>query len=115
MLPNHAGSLRRFAAFTLGLAPVVTYGVLQTTVGPDYETPVAVIFVTHLVMPMVLLLMLARADAVRGLQAGGCRMDVSCYWLSRSGHGGPAVSAAQMGELARLGLELWFDVYLVGS
>ena len=57
----------------------------------------------------------SRADAVRGLQAAGCRLDVSCYWLSRSGHGGPAVSPAQMGELARLGLELWFDVYFVGS
>jgi len=54
-------------------------------------------------------------DALRALRAEGCRMDVSCYWLSRSGHGGPVVTAAQMGELAQLGLELWFDVYFVGS
>jgi hypothetical protein len=56
-----------------------------------------------------------RADAIRDLQAGGCRMDVFCYWLSRNGHGGPAVSPAQMSQLARLGLELGFDVYFQGN
>jgi hypothetical protein len=56
-----------------------------------------------------------RADAVQSLQADGCRMDICCYWASRSGHGGPTLSPGQMGELARLGLELWFDVYFVGE
>jgi hypothetical protein len=53
-----------------------------------------------------------RADVICALQSEGCRMDVSCFWVSASGHGGPSVRPAQMGELARLGLELWFDVYL---
>ena len=53
-----------------------------------------------------------QADAILALQSDGCRMDVSCYWVSASGHGGPSVRPTQMGELARLGLELWFDVYL---
>ncbi len=53
----------------------------------------------------------SRADAIRALQEEGCRMDVSCFWASRSGHGGPSVLPAQMRELARLNLELWFDVY----
>lgn len=53
-----------------------------------------------------------RADALLALQADGCRMDVSCFWMSASGHGGPSVQPDQMGALARLGLELWFDVYL---
>ncbi len=53
-----------------------------------------------------------RGDVIRALQSEGCRMDVSCFWVSASGHGGPSVRPAQMGELARLGLELWFDVYL---
>jgi hypothetical protein len=53
-----------------------------------------------------------RADALLALQANGCRMDVSCLWVSASGHGGPSVLPAQMRELARLNLELWFDVYL---
>jgi hypothetical protein len=52
-----------------------------------------------------------RAEAVRSLQADGCSMDISCYWLSFSGHGGPSVRPAQMAQFARLGLELWFDVY----
>ena len=56
-----------------------------------------------------------RADAIRALQEDGCRMDVSCFWVSRSGHGGPSVLPAQMRELARLNLELWFDVYLGSS
>lgn len=56
-----------------------------------------------------------RADAVLRLQAEGCEMDVSCYWVSAAGHGGPSLPPDQMGELARLGLELWFDVYLGGG
>ena len=56
-----------------------------------------------------------QADVILALQREGCRMDVSCYWVSASGHGGPSVRPAQMGELARLGLELWFDVYLGGG
>ncbi len=56
-----------------------------------------------------------KRDAILALQADGCSMDVSCFWVSRFGHGGPSVLPAQMGELARLRLELWFDVYLGGS
>jgi uncharacterized protein with PQ loop repeat len=54
-----------FAAFTLGLAPVVTYGVLQVTVGPDHEMPVTVIFMTHLAMSMVLVLFLGGILSLR--------------------------------------------------
>ena len=42
-------------------------------------------------------------------------MDVSCYWVSRSDDGGPSVRPSQMRDLARLNLELWFDVYFLGS
>ena len=56
-----------------------------------------------------------RADAIHSLRSDGCRMDVSCFWVSASGHGGPSVLPAQMGPLARLGLELWFDIYLGDS
>jgi hypothetical protein len=54
----------------------------------------------------------SRADALHALRSDGCRMDVSCFWVSASGHGGPSVLPTQMGPLARLGLELWFDIYL---
>ena len=53
-----------------------------------------------------------RAAAIHALRSDGCRMDVSCFWVSASGHGGPSVLPAQMGPLVQLGLELWFDVYL---
>ena len=56
-----------------------------------------------------------KAETIRALQNEGCRMDVSCYWGSKSGHGGPTLSPEQMAELARLKLELWFDVYFVGD
>lgn len=41
-----------------------------------------------------------RADALLALQASGCHMDVGCFWVSASGHGGPSVRPAQMRELA---------------
>jgi hypothetical protein len=53
----------------------------------------------------------AQADALLALQGEGCQMDVFCYWLSRSCGGGPTISPRQMAELARLHLELAFDVY----
>ena len=63
----------------------------------------------------LLSLLVSRVDALRTLQADGCRMDVFCFWVSASGHGGPSVRPTQMGELARLGLELLFDVYFAGA
>jgi hypothetical protein len=57
----------------------------------------------------------SQSEVIRTLQAEGCKMDISCFWVSASGHGGPSVRPDQMGELARLNLELWFDVYLGGD
>jgi hypothetical protein len=59
----------------------------------------------------LLALLEPKTDAVHALQADGCSMDVSCYWVSCSAGGGPSVRPEQMGKLARLRLELWFDVY----
>lgn len=56
-----------------------------------------------------------RAEALLALQAEGCRMDVSCFWVSASGHGGPTVRPDQMGALARLKLQLGFDVHFGGE
>ncbi|WP_435018133.1 DUF4279 domain-containing protein [Tundrisphaera sp. TA3] len=52
-----------------------------------------------------------KAAAIRSLQEEGCRMDVSCFWTSQSGHGGPSLPPTQMRRLADLNLELWFDFY----
>jgi hypothetical protein len=56
-----------------------------------------------------------QAEALLDLQSEQCKMDVSCFWVSATGHGGPSVRPDQMGALARLNLELWFDVYLGGK
>jgi hypothetical protein len=45
------------------------------------------------------------------LQRKGFSMHISCYWLSTQGHGGPTLSVEIMQRLARLNLEVWFDVY----
>jgi hypothetical protein len=41
----------------------------------------------------------------------GYLLDVCCRWDSKSGHGGPTLSLAQMSGFAHLGIELWFDLY----
>lgn len=51
------------------------------------------------------------ASALRDLRSAGARMDVSCFWASASGHGGPALSPKQSQRLGNLDLEVWFDVY----
>lgn len=38
-------------------------------------------------------------------------MDIACYWVSRSGHGGPTIPPPQMRRLADLNIELGFDFY----
>jgi hypothetical protein len=53
----------------------------------------------------------SKEAAIRSLQLENCRMDISCYWLARDGHGGPTISPRQMEALVKLNLELWFDVY----
>lgn len=56
-----------------------------------------------------------REQALEALRAKGARTDISCYWLSASGHGGPTVPPALARRLAELGLECWFDVYFHGA
>src|SRR6187551_337836 len=42
-------------------------------------------------------------------------MDISCYWLSQSGHGGPTIPSTQMRRLVELNIELWFDFDVTDS
>ena len=51
------------------------------------------------------------AHELAALQAAGYEADVSCYWLSASGHGGPGIRPSAAAKLVSLGLEVWFDVY----
>lgn len=52
-----------------------------------------------------------KAAALEALVESGARVDICCPWVSRSGHGGPCLSPAQLRRLADLGIEFWFDLY----
>jgi hypothetical protein len=45
------------------------------------------------------------------LRADGASLDVSCFWVSAFGHGGPEVAPAQAAKFATLDLSFWFDFY----
>ena len=51
------------------------------------------------------------SERFRQLAGDGVRMDISCFWVSRSGHGGPILSSAQLARLGVLGIDVWFDFY----
>jgi len=59
--------------------------------------------------------LVARRQALRELVGRGARVDIFCYWMSASGHGGPTISPTQAAKLAELGIDLGFDVYFVGE
>jgi len=50
-------------------------------------------------------------EELRQLQAEGYRIDIFCYWLSRSGHGGPTLGPLTMRRLAEANLQLGLDIY----
>ncbi len=55
---------------------------------------------------------LAEKDEILArLQEEGNRMDIFCYVLSVTGHGGPTLSPAIMRRLGELELEIGFDIY----
>lgn len=41
----------------------------------------------------------------------GAKIDISCFWSSKNGQGGPTLSQKQFLELAELEIDLWFDIY----
>lgn len=45
------------------------------------------------------------------LKNKGCLIDLSCFWSSENGQGGPTLSPNQLKKLAELELEIWFDIY----
>ncbi|MEM9645577.1 MAG: hypothetical protein AAF989_11350 [Planctomycetota bacterium] len=56
-----------------------------------------------------------KTDALAWIRRSGGTADVMCYWVSASGQGGPSLLPVQSSKLARLNLEIWFDVYFNGS
>lgn len=49
--------------------------------------------------------------ALRALVEQGAKIDITCYWVSARGHGGPIISATQSKKLAELEVDVSFDVY----
>lgn len=45
----------------------------------------------------------------------GFRIDISSFWISSSGNGGPTLSPYQMSRLADLQIETFWDVYFSGD
>jgi hypothetical protein len=52
--------------------------------------------------------------AIRQLQSEGVKMDISCFWESKSGNGGPTISPPQMAKLSKINIDVWWDVYFFG-
>ncbi|POS00575.1 uncharacterized protein DUF4279 [Flavobacterium croceum DSM 17960] len=48
---------------------------------------------------------------IKELISKGAKIDISCYWLSENGQGGPTLSPQQLSKLGSLGLDFWFDIY----
>jgi hypothetical protein len=51
------------------------------------------------------------APVLHEMSQEGVRQDVSCFWQTMDGQGGPVLDPSQMGRLASLELSIWFDVY----
>jgi hypothetical protein len=52
-----------------------------------------------------------KVEVLNEIQAEGNRIDLVCYWVSQNGHGGPTLSPKQLNEIAKLNVEIWFDIY----
>jgi hypothetical protein len=50
-------------------------------------------------------------DKLKTLIIEGSEIDISCFWSSKQGHGGPTLSPKQLSDLSELGIEFWFDLY----
>jgi hypothetical protein len=60
-------------------------------------------YLTHLLIPI--------KSKLENIIIDGGKIDVSCYWKSKNGHGGPTLSTEQFRKLSELEIELWFDIY----
>ena len=54
-----------------------------------------------------------RKTEIECLRQLGCDLRVSCYWLSKAGHGGPTLSKSQIKSLAEFEFDICLDIYFV--
>lgn len=52
-----------------------------------------------------------RRTVIRKLQSEGVQMSIVCFWAPRGYSVGPTISPHQMVELAKLNIEVWWDIY----
>lgn len=50
-------------------------------------------------------------NQINELVKKGAEIDLTCYWLSKHGHGGPTLSIQQLTKLTELGLDFSYDFY----
>jgi hypothetical protein len=50
-------------------------------------------------------------DKLKLLINEGSDIDLTCFWCSENGQGGPTLSQQQLTKLAELGIDFWFDLY----
>jgi len=52
-----------------------------------------------------------RKKEIQKMLQEGFKIDISSFWVSASGNGGPIISPYQMARLADLQIEAWWDIY----
>jgi len=66
---------------------------------------------TRFHIDLVLAALEGKDRILEGLQERGCKIDITSYWVSSDGQGGPALMPKQMLLLGKLGIGVWWDVY----
>ena len=56
-----------------------------------------------------------KREAFQNLLSRGYEIYISCFWVSRSGTGGPTLSPRQMKVLVDLGIEVSWDIYFASD
>jgi hypothetical protein len=60
-------------------------------------------------LDIILVALEGKLDAVKVLQARGCKIDIISYWMS-VGQGGPWLMPQQMLKLGALDIAIWWDL-----
>ena len=61
----------------------------------------------HFLLPMLS----ERSIELSKLRELGCRTEISCFWSSAAGHGGPIIDTQSSQIIGSLELDIWFDFF----
>ncbi len=59
----------------------------------------------------ILDIMLTIEEELKSLLDEKTNIDLSCFWSSKDGHGGPLLSQQQSSKLAKFDIDFWYDLY----